>query len=1323
MSEFDADSHKPHRARQHGRKQEKKKAKTPQDENLSAKQRNPKAFTAQSAVRMARQYRRAQDVKTKKQHIPYVDRTPLEPPPIVVGIVGPPKVGKSTLMQCLIKNFTKQRLSNIQGPVTIVSGKKRRLTLFECGNDISSMIDIAKVADLVLVLIDASFGFEMEIFEFLNICQVHGFPKIMGVLTHLDHFKNNKQLRNTKKRLKHRFWTDVYPGAKLFYLSGMVYGEYQKTEIHNLGRFISVMKFRQLQWRTTHPYVLADRMEDLTGPEDVRQNPKCDRTVALYGFLRGAHMRANSSMHIPGCGDFVVRDVSMLPDPCPLPDKEKKRALNQKERLIYAPFSGVGGIVYDKDAVYIDLGGSHSHQKEPQEITPGSTHELVSSIIDTKHTIDTKMAASEVSIFRGSVPVTSTQMESSASGPEEEMVTDETTGRTRRRAVFEEEEEEEGGEDSSDEEEDDEDEDEDRMTQVDAEVSFRTPGDGHASKKRISISQTGQEKDGYAFADSDDDLEVDWDILHPSGKAQVPKTTASSKTVKITEKEDNTGEDESEEEQDDKSEDDEMDVAMETAKEKHASTKMGRDSLRTKHTPRETATEVGISKTVAKVRQKAKEVHSEREDSDSERNSNMSNSSGGEDMDEDAGSELDGDGDEDEDEDDDDDGDNDNDDEDDQEESSIDEDGEEEEEDERITPDDTSAVLPMETEGALKWKENLSQKATDAFLRRQADTPNLRKLVYGRVAEDESSDEEDDELGGLFKRTTKKSEGRSGGPNDLDCAKFPIATGDAREFEEIYDLIKDCFVTGDWGTQDAKRQLEEDEALYGDFEDLETGETHTAQTEEEEAEGGEDQKDNQEDQNGGQTPPEEKTAREKLLEKKRKLKELFNAEYDNEEGGESYYDSLKQELEQQAQMNRAEFEDMDAETRAQYEGYRPGMYVRLEVPDMPCEFVTNFDASYPVIVGALMSGEDSVGYVQMRLKKHRWHKRILKTRDPLIFSVGWRRFQSVPLYSIQDHNMRNRLLKYTPEHLHCSATIWGPITPQGTGVLCVQSVGDRSSDFRIATTGVVVELDKSVNIVKKLKLTGYPLKIYKNTAFIKDMFNSILEVAKFEGATVRTVSGIRGTIKKAIKAPEGAFRATFEDKIKLSDIVFVRTWCPVQVPRLYNPLTTLLLAEKDKWSGMKTVGQLKFEQGIRNNPSQDSLYKPVERKPQRFRPLRVPAKLQQHLPFKTKPKQNPAKPVKVMDRPAVIMEPHERKVAALMKALRSVHKDKKSQEKQKVKERYQNYRKLLEKETAKREAREKQSKRKVYSMMSQMETKRKKKQGLGHDVPKMGKFE
>lgn len=65
---------------------------------------------------------RHQDIDTKKQHLPVVDRTPLDPPPIVIAIVGPPKVGKSTLIRCLIRNFTRQPLSNIKGPVTIVSG-------------------------------------------------------------------------------------------------------------------------------------------------------------------------------------------------------------------------------------------------------------------------------------------------------------------------------------------------------------------------------------------------------------------------------------------------------------------------------------------------------------------------------------------------------------------------------------------------------------------------------------------------------------------------------------------------------------------------------------------------------------------------------------------------------------------------------------------------------------------------------------------------------------------------------------------------------------------------------------------------------------------------------------------------------------------------------------------------------------------------------------------------------------------------------------------------------------------------------------------------
>ncbi len=50
-----------------------------------------------------------------------------------------------------------------------------------------------------------------------------------------------------------------------------------------------------------------------------------------------------------------MADVDVLPDPCPLPSTVKKRGLNEKERLLYAPMADVGGLLYDKDAVYIDI--------------------------------------------------------------------------------------------------------------------------------------------------------------------------------------------------------------------------------------------------------------------------------------------------------------------------------------------------------------------------------------------------------------------------------------------------------------------------------------------------------------------------------------------------------------------------------------------------------------------------------------------------------------------------------------------------------------------------------------------------------------------------------------------------------------------------------------------------------------------------------------------------------------------------------------------------------------------------------------------------------
>lgn len=62
--------------------------------------------------------------------------------------------------------------------------------------------------------------------------------------------------------------------------------------------------------------------------------------------------------------------------------------------MIYAPMSGVGGIIYDKDSIYIELGGSHSHSKQADASDPKT--EMITSLMRMQETIDEKMSESRV---------------------------------------------------------------------------------------------------------------------------------------------------------------------------------------------------------------------------------------------------------------------------------------------------------------------------------------------------------------------------------------------------------------------------------------------------------------------------------------------------------------------------------------------------------------------------------------------------------------------------------------------------------------------------------------------------------------------------------------------------------------------------------------------------------------------------------------------------------------------------------------------------------------------------------------------------------------
>ena len=170
-----------------------------------------------------------------------------------------------------------------------------------------------------------------------------------------------------------------------------------------------------------------------------------------------------------------------------------------------------------------------------------------------------------------------------------------------------------------------------------------------------------------------------------------------------------------------------------------------------------------------------------------------------------------------------------------------------------------------------------------------------------------------------------------------------------------------------------------------------------------------------------------------------------------------------------------------------------GTYLTL-VLEIAAEDVHNFELGKALILSTLFPNETKLSTMHFKIKRTNENKDIVPSKIPMEFHCGFRRFQSRPIFS-QETNPGANTEKYRymrfmrNDDSNAIATVFCPIIFTPCKVLCFteKSMKSDSVDIVVAT-GTVLNPNPLRVILKRIILTGYPLRVHKKRATIRYMF-------------------------------------------------------------------------------------------------------------------------------------------------------------------------------------------------------------------------------------------
>ncbi|KUF79469.1 Pre-rRNA-processing protein TSR1 [Phytophthora nicotianae] len=233
-------------------------------------------------------------------------------------------------------------------------------------------------------------------------------------------------------------------------------------------------------------------------------------------------------------------------------------------------------------------------------------------------------------------------------------------------------------------------------------------------------------------------------------------------------------------------------------------------------------------------------------------------------------------------------------------------------------------------------------------------------------------------------------------------------------------------------------------------------------------------------------------------------------------------------------------------------GYVPsGVYVTLHLKAVPVAKLQARIQAGPLVMGALLKHENRLSVLNFSVQRaSSFAGETLKSKEELSFHCGFRRFSGKPVFSDQSLKSDQHLFqRFLPQSGWSVATVYGPVTFQPASLLLFKP------DGQLVASGTLKNVNPDRVVLKRVIVTGTPVKVKKRKAVVRYMFHSPEDIRWFKPVELVTKHGLTGHIKESL-GTHGDLKAVFNKPIKQHDTVCLHLYKRVypKFPTM-NPLS------------------------------------------------------------------------------------------------------------------------------------------------------------------------